>query len=755
MTTARYLVYARDKDRRNLGEIADYSQLVFQPRFNDVGGWHLTAPATSRAARLITKTGGIIITRNNLDGAGPQVVFSGQVTSYNPDSATLEVAGASDEQALVDRAASPDPTTVGPPDGPAYALEQDLRTGTASTIMLAYVKFNAVSGFAATSASGRNRVVPGLAIGPDLGLGSIVYGQARWISLLALMQDLALAGGATLAVRSLRFQVLQSSTAAGPITFSVSQPVDRSGTVVISRARGTLGEWKRTVNRPSANVVYTLGNGQGVNRLVIAGVDTAAVAEYGYEIDGIDDRRDVSDTVALVQANATALVDSGEEAVVTFTPIDTPAMTWGVEYDLGDLISVVTPNAATGVDETLTEIVRGVDVTLTIPGSGGNAMPTVRPIVSTPGDTADDPTSRQQRAVTRRVSNLERNVDSLASALTVQWNIGDLRQTTRTLAAAGWLICQGQAVSRTTYSALFSVIGTTYGAGNGTTTFNVPDFRDRVAIGAGSTYVLGATGGAATVDSSHQHTAGTLTVPNHSHAAGTLTVPNHQHAAGSLVMPSHNHAASGVGGTLTVPNHAHAAGTLAGPSHTHTGPSHTHAATGLSGPSHSHSGPSHTHASTGLTASGAVTGPPSAEQPTGSATATLTHAVQGHTHTAGAITMGGSTAADGTGSTGFSGTGAVTGSTAADGTGATGTSGTGSVTGSTATDGTTGVTGSTANTTAAVTGTTATDGTTTATGSTATDGTTAATGATATGGSTTLSIVQPYVAVNVEIYAGV
>jgi microcystin-dependent protein len=50
-------------------------------------------------------------------------------------------------------------------------------------------------------------------------------------------------------------------------------------------------------------------------------------------------------------------------------------------------------------------------------------------------------------------------------------------------APTGYLLCYGQAVSRTTYSALFAVIGTTYGAGNGSTTFNVPDLRGRVIIG--------------------------------------------------------------------------------------------------------------------------------------------------------------------------------------------------------------------------------------------------------------------------------
>lgn len=53
-------------------------------------------------------------------------------------------------------------------------------------------------------------------------------------------------------------------------------------------------------------------------------------------------------------------------------------------------------------------------------------------------------------------------------------------------APVGWLICNGDAVSRSTYSSLFSVIGTTYGSGDGSTTFNVPDARGRTSIGVGT-----------------------------------------------------------------------------------------------------------------------------------------------------------------------------------------------------------------------------------------------------------------------------
>lgn len=53
-------------------------------------------------------------------------------------------------------------------------------------------------------------------------------------------------------------------------------------------------------------------------------------------------------------------------------------------------------------------------------------------------------------------------------------------------APSGWLVCDGSAVNRSTYAELFAAIGTTFGAGNGSTTFNLPDARGRTSIGAGT-----------------------------------------------------------------------------------------------------------------------------------------------------------------------------------------------------------------------------------------------------------------------------
>ena len=82
-------------------------------------------------------------------------------------------------------------------------------------------------------------------------------------------------------------------------------------------------------------------------------------------------------------------------------------------------------------------------------------------------------------------------------------------------APTGFLLCDGSAVSRSTYATLFALIGTTYGAGDGSTTFNVPDMRDKFPVGTGSTYALNATGGSA--DS---------TLPSHTHA---ITDSGHNH----------------------------------------------------------------------------------------------------------------------------------------------------------------------------------------------------------------------------------
>ena len=92
-------------------------------------------------------------------------------------------------------------------------------------------------------------------------------------------------------------------------------------------------------------------------------------------------------------------------------------------------------------------------------------------------------------------------------------------------APSGYLLCDGSAVSRSTYAALFAVVSTTFGVGDGTTTFNLPNYTNRMPYGT----TVGATGGSAdAVVVSHTHTAtSVVTDPGHAHSLnGVYGPPN-------------------------------------------------------------------------------------------------------------------------------------------------------------------------------------------------------------------------------------
>jgi microcystin-dependent protein len=94
----------------------------------------------------------------------------------------------------------------------------------------------------------------------------------------------------------------------------------------------------------------------------------------------------------------------------------------------------------------------------------------------------------------------------------------------------GWDLCDGSAISRSTYSDLYTLLGNTFGAGDGSTTFNLPDMRDRFVVGAGSSYARNAQGGSTSNDIGHTHT-----VNSHSHsiAQHSHTVSSHRHYTGA------------------------------------------------------------------------------------------------------------------------------------------------------------------------------------------------------------------------------
>ena len=107
--------------------------------------------------------------------------------------------------------------------------------------------------------------------------------------------------------------------------------------------------------------------------------------------------------------------------------------------------------------------------------------------------------------------------------------IGSLMPFAGSTAPNGWLLCSNVAVSRTTYADLFAVISTTYGPGDGSTTFNVPDLRGRTIAGIDN--MGGTDAGILSIANTPGTTTGTETI-----TLTTAQIPSHNHT-----QDSHNH----------------------------------------------------------------------------------------------------------------------------------------------------------------------------------------------------------------------
>lgn len=110
-------------------------------------------------------------------------------------------------------------------------------------------------------------------------------------------------------------------------------------------------------------------------------------------------------------------------------------------------------------------------------------------------------------------------------------------------APTGWLLCDASAVSRTTYANLFAAIGTAYGVGDGSTTFNLPDSPGRVLVGAGS--------GSGLTTRARGDEFGAETLPAHTHS---ITDPGHTHTLPSTLRTTDSGAGAATGADHNIQN---------------------------------------------------------------------------------------------------------------------------------------------------------------------------------------------------------
>ncbi len=213
-------------------------------------------------------------------------------------------------------------------------------------------------------------------------------------------------------------------------------------------------------------------------------------------------------------------------------------------------------------------------------------------------------------------TKLNANAQAIDSYIFARMPPGSLQDFAGPTPPDGWLPCDGRAISRTDYGLLFGAIGTTWGAGDGSTTFNVPDLRGRVTVGTGNStddggwvrglslaqklgawmvylvqnnlpnYKLNVTS-----DGNHQHSGSTDSQGNHAHGGSTDSTGAHTHDVPNQDVPN----VISSGSTATLP------GGGSHPITTNGAGAHTHGITTTTDGAHTHNvsttagGGGHTH----------------------------------------------------------------------------------------------------------------------------------------------------------------
>ena len=322
-------VEVRDVDLNRVGQILASDLVGFEAvlRFNNVGNWKLIIPVDHVLADALSTPGsGIVVTGpNGVLLSGPMTSTTIDRTSEDP-SGTMTIEGTDDSIILGQRLAYPTPSSA---DVTAQTTPYDVRSGTASTVMRAYV--NANIGPSAPTA----RKIGPLTLASDPLVGSTVYGSARFDVLGELLSGLA-------AVDNLGFDITQQGS---NLEFRVFQPSDKSATVRMDVSNDTLSSTKFSYSAPGATIAIVAGQGVGADRTFVQVTTTeseSAQTAWNQRLEVFIDQRDTDDTNQLQQSGLERLADDGNTQVsLEVVPSSDLTMVYGVDWNLGDLVTVV------------------------------------------------------------------------------------------------------------------------------------------------------------------------------------------------------------------------------------------------------------------------------------------------------------------------------------------------------------------------------------------------------------------------------
>lgn len=379
-------IEVRDHDFNRIGQLtaSDLVGSTFVSRFNNVGSWEVKVANGSPMGELLRTPGyGIIVT-------GPTgVLISGPTTGARLEQSVENplgdwvITGNDDSIILTERLAYPLPSE---PDVTLQTVANDDRTGAAEYVLKQYLSANIGPSAPAV------RKIPNLTVETDLGRGAIVTGKARFINLQDLFYPLAQTGG-------IGYTIEQSGT---DLEFQVYVPQNKSADVRMDLANNQLTKTEYSYLSPKATRVIVGGAGEAQERVFYESSNNEsedAEVVWGRRVEVFTDARGTDATDDLVQTGNEVLVDNGKTIVNTSViPADETTMRYGVNWNLGDTITVVINDLEYAAVVT--------EVGISIQSDGVRIQATV----GTP-----TPLSFESKLVARsinqdvRISNLERN----------------------------------------------------------------------------------------------------------------------------------------------------------------------------------------------------------------------------------------------------------------------------------------------------------------------------------------------------------
>ena len=301
------------------GEVNSYQSVEFTLRLNAVGSWTIKLnPSDQAVQELVQKRRRITVDYKGVRILSGPVELRRQVRDEN-GLRVYEFGGPDDLIWLADRLAYPNPGGTIPGDNIVFTqtATDDIRRGNGETVIKGYVTANAVTRLA----------VPGLTVATNLNRGSTTTGSARMISVLDTVAPVANGSGLALSLKQV---------AAG-LVFDVFAPTAQP--VRLSENLKNLKAWEYVEEAPGATRVVVGGQGDGVAKKFLK--RTLSTSETDWETrEQFYDATDVDTDADLPIRGGEYLGQNAPQAGFSVTPEDSDSMSFAVNYNLGDVVTV-------------------------------------------------------------------------------------------------------------------------------------------------------------------------------------------------------------------------------------------------------------------------------------------------------------------------------------------------------------------------------------------------------------------------------